>query len=672
MKEKKEKQKKAQKIEKKELIEELEEKNANKKEMVEEIDKKEKKITKTKIKEIINRFFNSIGFTIVIGILLFLKTIFFYLNTISIRETIDKDTVLGTIAFLATIICMICALPNRGRTITTIVTDILLSILLFADNVYHTYSSSVLSVAQIINLQYGEEIMDTLPMLIQAKEILYFLDILLIIVLLCTKFLKIHKKAKTNWKMKLAKVTIGIISITLFFKIDVDFIEKAKEDPYNKDMQIKKSTIYGYHISDIENTINIKKQAKYTTKEALLSDYDELKEIYEENYGETNYDLQGIARGKNVIILQLESIQNFVINKEINGKEITPNLNKFINENIEISNMFMQSYSSTADSEFSATTSLYPMENGMSYSRYYTNAYDDIFTMFDNEDYTTSYMHGNYGFFWNRENVYKSFEVENIELKDSFADTSENIMGYLSDELLYTQAVEKLKGYNMPFVSYIVSASSHTSFSLDGLQDRSKVSIDVGKYKDTFFGNYLESVNYADYAFGIFIEKLKEADLYDDTAILLFGDHNGMDMYNEEMLDFLQGTDSYLTDTDIKLNYIRVACGMKIPGIENMKIEKPVSKLDIKPTFAYLIDGDAGFSLGTNMFARKDFICLNNERIVTSRYYFDEKWYRIKDGTEINLEELARDERELLKDYYDNMRKELDISISISINNLLK
>ena len=672
MKEEKEKQKKAQKIEKKELIEELEEKNANKKEMVKEIDKKEKKITKTKIKEIINRFFNSIGFTIVIGILLFLKTIFFYLNTISIRETIDKDTVLGTIAFLATIICMICALPNRGRTITTIVTDILLSILLFADNVYHTYSSSVLSVAQIMNLQYGEEIMDTLPMLIQAKEILYFLDILLIIVLLCTKFLKIHKKAKTNWKMKLAKVTIGIISITLFFKIDVDFIEKAKEDPYNKDMQIKKSTIYGYHILDIENTINIKKQAKYTTKETLLSDYDELKEKYDEHYGKTNYDLQGVLKGKNVIILQLESIQNFVINKEINGKEITPNLNKFINENIEISNMFMQSYSSTADSEFSAVTSLYPMENGMSYSRYYTNAYDDIFTMFENEGYTTSYMHGNYGFFWNRENVYKSFEVENIELKDSFADTSENIMGYLSDELLYTQAVEKLKGYNMPFVSYIVSASSHTSFSLDGLQDRSKVSIDVGKYKDTFFGNYLESVNYVDYAFGIFIEKLKEADLYDDTVILLFGDHNGMDMYNEEMLDFLQGTDSNLTDTDIKLNYIRVACGMKIPGIENMKIEKPVSKLDIKPTFAYLIDGDAGFSLGTNLFARKDFICLNNERIVTSRYYFDEKWYRIKDGTEINLEELTQDERELLEDYYEKMRKELDMSISISINNLLK
>ena len=634
----------------------------------------EEKINKEKIKDMANKFFNSIGFPIIIGILMFLKTIFFYVNTITVQETLDDGIViLGTIAFISTMIWMICMfLPNRGRIITTIVVDIFVSILLLADNLYHTYSSSVLSVAQIMNLQYGEEIMSTLPMLVQTKHIFYFIDILVIGILLITKIFKIQKKKKLQMKYKIAKVIIGILVMIIFFKMDNVYIVRAKEDPYNKDTQIKKSTIYGYHISDIENTINIKKQAKYTTKEALLSDYDELKKEYDEKYGKTNYDLQGIIRGKNVIILQLESIQNFVINKEINGKEITPNLNKFINENIEISNMFMQSYSSTADSEFSATTSLYPMENGMSYSRYYTNTYDNIFTMFENEGYTTSYMHGNYGFFWNRGNVYKSYGVENIELKDSFADTSENIAGYLSDELLYKQAVEKLKNYDTPFFSYIVSASSHTPFYLEGLEDKSKVNINVGKYKETLLGNYLESVNYADYAFGIFIDKLKEANLYDDTVILLFGDHNGLDMYNENLLEFLKEIDSDLTDTDIKLNYIRVACGMKIPGIENMKIEKPVSKLDIKPTFAYLINGDAGFTLGTNMFARKDFICLNNERIVTSRYYFDEKWYRIKDGAEINVEELPQDERELLEDYYENMKKELDMSISISINNLLK
>ena len=220
----------------------------------------------------------------------------------------------------------------------------------------------------------------------------------------------------------------------------------------------------------------------------------------------------------------------------------------------------------------------------MSYSKYYSNKYDDIFTMLKKEGYNTSYMHGNYAYFWNRGNVYKSFGVDNLELKDKFEDISENIMGYLSDELLYKQAVEKLKTYNMPFFSYIVSASSHTAFTLDGLEDRTKVNIDVGKYKDSFFGNYLESMNYADYAFGIFIEELKKAGLYDDTIILIYGDHNGIDMYNEEMLDFLKQTNENLNDVDIKLNYIRVACAMKIPGIENLKIEKPVNKLDIKPT----------------------------------------------------------------------------------------
>ena len=327
----------------------------------------------------------------------------------------------------------------------------------------------------------------------------------------------------------------------------------------------------------------------------------------------------------------------------------------------------------------------------MSYSKYYSNKYDDIFTMLKKEGYNTSYMHGNYGYFWNRGNVYKSFGVDNLELKDKFEDTSENIMGYLSDELLYKQAVEKLKTYNMPFFSYIVSASSHTAFTLDGLEDRTKVNIDVGKYKDSFFGNYLESMNYADYAFGIFIEELKKAGLYDDTIILIYGDHNGIDMYNEEMLDFLKQTDENLNDVDIKLNYIRVACAMKIPGIANLKIEKPVNKLDIKPTFKYLVNGNEEENiseenisgekqgkerkevfLGTNMFARKDFVSLNNERIITSRYYFDEKWYNKIDGTEVILEKLPEEERNLLEEYYNDMKQELAISTSISINNLLK
>lgn len=631
-----------------------------------------KKQKKLEIKTIINKIFNSILFPIIIGILLFLKTFIFYQNTITVNETINKETIIGSVYFLLTTIVIVSSLPNKGRIIGSIVLDVLISTLLFFNNLYYTYSSSVLSIAQITNLQYGEEISNTLPMLFQISELIYWIDIVVIIILLVKKYISIETDKNLTLKKNVAKIIVCIILALGCIKVDNKYIEKAKEYPFNKDMQVKKSTIYGYHIADIENTLNIKKQAKYTNKCDLQKEYKELRDKYNEKYSESNYELQGTAKGKNVIILQLESIQNFVINTKINGKEITPNLNKFLNENIEFTNMYMQSYSSTADSEFSTVTSLYPMENGMSYSKYYTNSYEDIFKMFKNGGYTTSYMHGNYGYFWNRENVYKNLKVDNIELKNNFEDVSENIMGYLSDELLYRQAVKKLENYEKPFISYIVAASSHTSFSLEGLQDRSKVNIDTGKYQGTFFGSYLEAVNYADYAFGCFLQELKDANLYDDSVILVFGDHNGIDMYNDELIDFLKSTKKDITDVDVKTNYINVACGMKIPEIKNLKIEKPVNKLDIKPTFAYLIDEEEGVALGTNMFARKDFISLNNERIVTSRYYYDEKWFKRKDGTEVDFDLISDDEKKLLEEYYDDMKKELDISVSISINNLLK
>ena len=111
---------------------------------------------------------------------------------------------------------------------------------------------------------------------------------------------------------------------------------------------------------------------------------------------------------------------------------------------------------------------------------------------------------------------------------------------------------------------------------------------------------------------------------------------------------------------------------MKIPGIENLVIDKPVTKLDIKPTFSYLCNIQDGVSLGTNMFASKDFVSLNNERIISSRYYYDEIWYDILTGEEVNFDMLDDETKELLNRYERQMRTELEISNSISINNLLK
>ena len=585
---------------------EVKDKAAQKERIITET-REEPKDVKMEWKSKISKYFNSILFIILLGVLLFAKTMFFYQNTIAVAEPIGIETILGTLFFLIIVVSAICMLPNRARIVTGFMVSFFISLLLFSDNIYYTFSNNFLSVAQITNLQYGDEIASTLPMLLEWKQIWYFADIIILLILIATKVLKIEKKPKKTLKQKGMKIGAGVIGVICCSILMIQYVEKGNQLSYNKDMQIREATIYGYHIYDIQNAINIKASTAYKTKEQMEEAYQTLKQQYDSKYYQIPDDLEGVLVGKNIIVLQLESVQEFVLHQEINGEEITPNLNRFLEDNVEFSNMFMQSYSTTADSEHSTITSLYPMENGMAFSKYYTNQYDDLFKMFHENGYYTSYMHGNYPYFWNRGNVYGRMEVDELDLKEQFENLSENINGDLSDELLYRQAVQKLKTQEQPFISYIVSASSHTPYILEGLQDRSKVTIDVGEYKDTYFGNYLEAVNYADYAFGVFLEELKKEDLYDDTAILVFGDHNGLSMYQEEMMDFLKQKNPNLDDIDLKLNYIRVACGFKIPGIEKQKIEKTVSKLDIKPTLTYL----AGIE--DRIFIRYEYVW--NERI---------------------------------------------------------
>ena len=111
-----------------------------------------KKEELNKFKNRVNQVLNSPMFVLIIGVLIFFKTIFFYNNTIAISEPIGFDTILGTISFIAVIVSVISILPNRARMWTAIIINLLLSILLFADNIYYSFSSNVLSVAQLDNL----------------------------------------------------------------------------------------------------------------------------------------------------------------------------------------------------------------------------------------------------------------------------------------------------------------------------------------------------------------------------------------------------------------------------------------------------------------------------------------------------------------------------------------
>jgi arylsulfatase len=622
------------------------------------------------LKKCINKIANSELIIIYTGIILFIKMCFFYEQTIYFSEIMQKDIVAKTFIYSMYLVTILFILKNRARFIFSNVLNLIFSTIMFADEVYYNYSSSLISVAQISNLQYSEQISATIGDLVNIKQIFYFVDLIIVLFLVLKKFIKVEKIKRKTWK---PAILYTVIMTVIFGSTIQNYVSEAKECRYNKKMQLEKGTLYTFHYLDVQSNMNLKKTAKYKTKSDVADAYNNLKQNYNETYDEDLYNLKGIAEGKNVILLQLESMQNFVVGKSINGKEITPNINKFLSENIKIDNMIIQSYSTTADSEHSAMTSLYPLENGMAFAQYSGNKYNDIFEIYKKKDYHTVYMHGNEGTFWNRQNVYNVLQVDDLDFIDSFEPDSELINNWISDESLYRQAVEKLKSVDGPFFSSIVASSSHTGFDLPGLENKyDKVSIDVGEYKDTYFGNYLEAVNYADYAFGKFIERLKQENLYDDTVIFIFGDHYGMQMHNEEMLKFIKDVDRELNIPETEINYVNVVCGMRIPGVQSQEINKVVSKLDIKPTLSYISGIEDDFSLGNNIFGNKYFACLNNGVIVTNDYYYNGNWYNIKSGEKIDLDNIEEEQKRQFEYYKSSMEQEITISNSVILNNLLK
>ena len=214
---------------------------------------------KIKLTNLCNKILNSSFFTIIIISLIVLKALLFYKNTIMIREGIDQTTILGTVCFAFILLSFLNIFPNKQRTILTIILDILISIILFADNIYYTYSSNVLSVLQITNLQYGEEILGTIPVLLNLTHLLYFIDIIIILILLSTKKLQIQEKKENLKKTVISKLYILALGFCIFISVGKECISATLQDPYNKDTQIRKGSIFGYHIADIMNAVNTKK-----------------------------------------------------------------------------------------------------------------------------------------------------------------------------------------------------------------------------------------------------------------------------------------------------------------------------------------------------------------------------------------------------------------------------
>lgn len=540
--------------------------------------------------------------------------------------------------------------------------DILISLLYIGDIIYFLTIGDLVSFISIKNGFFVETISNNLLNYGLTKHNL----LLLIDIIVLFPFLIKYYKSQYKQLNLLKRIFLFIICL---------FLSVQPTKSYIRDLNIEqpgllKNMSNKIYVGRILNGINFHLIDGYNyfirnKKDTLAKNYSEseIKDfINNKNIDNSVNSFTDKGNEKNLIVVQFESLQNFVINKKIEGKDITPNLNKFINKSLYYNNCFYQVMEgNTSDSEFIVNNSLYPLSSGTPYYRYANNNFNSLPKLLGNKGYYTSVFHGNTEGFWNRAVMYKSIQFKKFFGLHSFNIDEEIGMG-LSDKSFFNQSFEEIIKFKEPFYSFLITLSSHYPFK------NPHNTFNKGDLKDTFLGDYLSSIHYADEQLGEFLEKLSDSGLMDRSIVVIYGDHNGVpyNYINEAYkLDNIKNPNEFTY-----FMYQKVPLLIHFPKDEYKGTNNNyVGQMDIYPTIANL------FNLKNPYMFGKDILGSSSNKVLFSTGSFIDKnilyisssdsFYNIATGEKMNSSSL-------LEDMKNNYKKEIDYSINILKKDLIK
>ncbi|MEW8974426.1 MAG: LTA synthase family protein [Tissierellaceae bacterium] len=519
-----------------------------------------------------------------LAILLTIKFIFF---TYLIKVEFNRIPIIVVSSLISTIILsLIFRSKTKNKETKALIFYTIISLIILADTAYYSHFNVLPKVLVIKQFKQLTAVGESLKKIFNFKILLLVLDIPIIAYIMK----RTNYSAKIDEKIrKKAPIILGVMLFAVLISINSKGYLAT----------VKAQELYTYHITDITETILGKNKVTSKIDALTQEDIEELKSRARLKQGKNT----GIGKGKNLIVLQIEALQDFVIGLEYNGQEVTPNLNKLIAHN---STLYYDNYhqllgrGNTSDAEFVSNNSLHPSMEEPTYTQYQENTFYGLPWLLRDNGYTSWAFHGYEKTFWNREDAYPKQGFQRFISEEDFK--FDEVLGFgIRDEDFYAQTIEYLKELDSidenPFHAFIVSLSSHTPFKMP----KEYEVLDIKEeHKDNMVGDYLQSVHYADKAIGEFIDGLKEAGLYDNTVIAIYGDHFAISAAQEEapLMTELLGK-PYDFDEMMHIPLI-----IHVPGEDiNETISTLGSQLDFYPTIVNIMgyDNTKGLVFGRDL-----------------------------------------------------------------------
>ncbi|MDF2941200.1 MAG: hypothetical protein K0S01_58 [Herbinix sp.] len=505
-------------------------------------------------------------------IFLFIFKMAVYYALIDVNRMEVVMIVLSLILWAAIYVCFSRSGLKRKRGLFLTV-YFLFSLLMFSDTMYYNYYNQTVSIRQLWQAKSVAAVPKSFIATLIPASFLLFIDI----PFAYYSFKKYATKERIQkwlpWnKFKYVIYTLTAVFITL---VANPFHSAAIES-------VNSMEFFTNHVSDVYETISDNLTQQEMKQEEILEVLDEVvPTVPEAEIPRYN----GIGKGKNLIVIQMEAFQDFVVGAEYEGQEITPNLNRLM----EGDTLYFDHYfanigkGNTADAEFSTLNSLYPVMDGESYRLFADNTYNGLPWLMRDQGYYSFAIHGYEGSFWNRENAYPNEGFQDFySLEDLNQD---EIIGMgISDKSMFKQLVPILQNQKGPFFTFGITLTNHHPFVLDDqYRTLTLAEGDVG----TKFGDYLETVHYTDEAIGQFIADLKAAGLYDNTVIAFYGDHHGLNCGMEDVRYRMSEFTGRIYDFDEMLNIPLI---IHVPGSGAKEtISTTGGQVDFMPTIANIM-----------------------------------------------------------------------------------
>lgn len=437
------------------------------------------------------------------------------------------------------------------------------------------------------------------------KEWLTIILLIIVIIFLC--LIKRKKKpSKTKTLILILISLIGLFISSLLIIKNNKKLDDAGVDPFYQSYSesdryvyenipsskefVEKFGIEEYLFKDIKN--NILKTNKISNKERK-----EIEDFLNNNIPYQKNEYTGIFEGKNLLVVEAESLNTAAINKDL-----TPTLYRLMNEGFYFKNYYSPALAgSTSDAEVMVNTSLIPINKGETVShKYYDNYYPTTLAKgFKNAGYKTSSYHSGYYLYYSRNKFFP-----NLGYDELFGPT-ELLIDHTASDLEIVAPITYITIEDNNFFTFWITYSGHQPYSYDSIDEEGgentrreyREYLDIVKeyYPDLDEKSqvYIAKNMSLDRALEFLLNNYEFSNKLDDLVLVIYGDHRIKGEFDDDLL--LNVTGGTSNDTPL------IIYNHEVKG---KKIDKHCTNIDIMPTIFNLfnIEYDKNTVLGNDIF----------------------------------------------------------------------